>query len=153
LSSVEIVESDKLTLLTPTKTYVKSISDAVELIFPSLLSITSMPQKNKISRLIDMLSQNLKRKINYEIDNDSPRKIKLNQSIKQKSKINRDKNSHISKLKMSVSKIKTHNNINNVIHTHRFPSCNFRALVTMQLKNKLQPWSKEEINLYLNLFL
>jgi hypothetical protein len=90
--------------------------------------------------------------INFEIDKDSPRKIKLKQSIKQKSKIIRNKNSHISKLKMSVSKIKTHNNINNVIQTYRFPSCNSRALVTMQLKNKLQPWSKEEKNLFLNLF-
>jgi len=139
LSSVETAEQDKLTLLTPTKTYVKSRSDAVELVFPSPSSITSTPQKNKISRLIDMPSPSLKRKINYEIDNDSPRKVKLKQSIKQKSKIIRNKNSHISKLKMSISKIKTHNNIKNVIHTHRFPSCNSRALVTMQFKNKRQP--------------
>lgn len=48
---------------------------------------------------------------------------------------------------MSVSKIKTRNNIQNVIHTHRFPSCNSRALVTMQLKNKRQVWTKEEKNL------
>lgn len=152
MSSVEIAESDKLTLLTPTKTYVKSRSDVVELVFPSGSSITSTPQKNKISKLIDIPSPSLKRKINYEIDNDSPRKIKLKQSIKQKSKIIRNKNSHISKLKMSVSKIKTHNNIKNVLHTHRFPSCNSRALVTMQFKNKRQPWTKEEKNLSLNLF-
>jgi hypothetical protein len=81
-----------------------------------------------------MSSPNLKRKINYEIDNDSPRKIKLKQSIKQKSKIICNKNSHISKLKRSVSKIKTHNNINNVIHTHRFPFCNSRALALSSIK-------------------
>lgn len=81
MSSVEIAEPDKLTLLTPTKTYVRSRSDSVELVFPSPSSITSTPQKNKISRLIDMPSPSLKRKINYEID-DSPRKIKLKQSIK-----------------------------------------------------------------------
>lgn len=87
LSSVEIAEPDKLSLLTPTKTYVKSRSDVVELVFPSPSSITSTPQKNKISKLIDMPSPSLKRKINYETDNDSPRKIKLKQSIKHKSKI------------------------------------------------------------------
>ncbi|KAL5239054.1 hypothetical protein ACI65C_006464, partial [Semiaphis heraclei] len=84
LSSVEIAEPDKLSLLTPTKTYVKSRSDVVELVFPSPSSITSTPQKNKISKLIDMPSPSLKRKINYETDNDSPRKIKLKQSIKHK---------------------------------------------------------------------
>ncbi|KAF0764029.1 Uncharacterized protein FWK35_00025930 [Aphis craccivora] len=117
LSSVETAELDIITLLTPTKIYVKSRNDAVELVFPSLSSVTSTPQKNKIFRLIDMPSPSLKRKINYEIENDSPRKVKLKQSIKQK-----------------------------------FPSCNSRALVTMQFKNKRQPWTKEEKNLSLNLF-
>lgn len=53
-----------------------------------------------------MPSPNLKIKINYEIDNDSPRKIKLKQFIKLKSKIIRNKNSHISKLKCQFLKLR-----------------------------------------------
>ena len=133
LTSDDTTKQDKLILLTPTKTYIKTKSDVVDVVLPSPSSITSTPQKKKISRLIEMPSPNLKRKILDNFD-DSPRKIKLKQNIKQKSKIIHDKNSHISKLKMSNSKFKIRNNLNNLIYTHKFSSVNSKTLVIMQLK-------------------
>lgn len=38
------------------------------------------------------------------------------------------------------------------MYNHKFPSCNWRAIVTMQLRNKRRPWTIEEKNLALSLF-
>lgn len=39
-----------------------------------------------------------------------------------------------------------------LVHSHKFPSNNSRALVTMQLKSKTRPWTTEEKNLALSLY-
>lgn len=95
-----------------------------------------------------MPSPNIKRKL----DNDSPNKIKLKQQIAKKSKLIHNKNTHILKLKKSVSKYKNSNNFNNLMSAFKFPSCNSRAMVTMQLKTKRRTWTNEEKNLSSNLY-
>lgn len=95
-----------------------------------------------------MPSPNLKKKLEY----DSPRKIKLKQKIETKSKLIHNKNNHILKLKKSISKYKTRHNLNNLMSAFKFPSCNSRAMVTMQLKNKRRTWTNNEKKLSLNLF-
>ncbi|XP_060845172.1 uncharacterized protein LOC132924740 [Rhopalosiphum padi] len=151
--SMSSADEDDLTLLTPTKTYNKyKTSTEVELIFSSPNSIMSTPQKEKISDLIDMPSPSFKRKHSYDKDPDTPRKIKLKQKIEKKSKIIHNKNSHISKLKNYASKFKVQNNLKNLINAYQFPSCNSRALVTMQLKTKRRTWTTAERNLAFTFF-
>lgn len=129
--------------MTPTKTYNKYKTDnktTAQLIFPSS---SSTPQKEIISNLMNMSSLSLKRKQSLDFDIDSPRKIILNQTIKNNFKLIHNKNSHI-------SKIKTRNNFNNLIYNHKFSSRNSRAIVTMQLKKRI--WTNDEKNLALTLF-
>ncbi|KAL4126306.1 hypothetical protein QTP88_010528 [Uroleucon formosanum] len=146
-------EDEDLILLTPTKTYNKyKTSNEVELIFACPNSIISTPQKEKISDLIDMPSPSFKKKLSHNKDPDTPRKIKLKQQIEKKSKKIKNKNSQICKLKNYASKFKIRNNLNNLINAHQFPSCNSRALVTMQLKNKRRTWTTEERNLAFTFF-
>lgn len=38
------------------------------------------------------------------------------------------------------------------MYDHKFPSCNSRAIVKMQLRNKRRPWTIKEKNLALSLF-
>ncbi|KAL4148879.1 hypothetical protein QTP88_003024 [Uroleucon formosanum] len=146
-------EDEDLILLTPTKTYNKyKTSNEVELIFACPNSIISTPQKEKISDLIDMPSPSFKKKHSHNKDPDTPRKIKLKQQIEKKSKKIKNKNSQICKLKNYASKFKIRNNLNNLINAHQFPSCNSRALVTMQLKNKRRTWTTAERNLAFTFF-
>ena len=135
----------------PTKTYTRSKSDMVELVFPSSPSMFSTPQKIKITNIIDMPSPNLKRKSDL-IEIDTPRKINLKQKLKQKNKSIHSKISHISKLKKRVNTFNTHNNVKNSINMHNFPSINSKAIVTMQLKDRRRPWTLNEKNLALNLY-
>ncbi|KAF0682509.1 THAP domain-containing protein 9, partial [Aphis craccivora] len=44
------------------------------------------------------------------------------------------------------------NNLKNLVNAYKFPSCNSRALVTMQLKTKRRTWATEERNLAFTLF-
>lgn len=137
---------------TPTKTYTRSKSDMVELVFPSPPSLFSTPQKAKITNIIEMPSPNLKRKSDL-IEIDTPRKIHLKQKLKQKNKIIHNKIAHISKLKKKrISTVNTHNNIKNLINMHNFSSINSKAMVTMQLKDRRRPWTLNEKNLALNLY-
>jgi len=136
---------------TPTKTYIRSKSDMVELVFPSPPSMFSTPQKIKITNIIDMPSPNLKRKSDL-IEIDTPRKINLKQKLKLKNKLIHNKISHISKLKKRVNTFNTHNNVKNSINMHNFPSINSKAIVTMQLKDRRRPWTLNEKNLALNLY-
>ncbi|KAL4126514.1 hypothetical protein QTP88_010736 [Uroleucon formosanum] len=146
-------EDEDLILLTPTKTYNKyKTSNEVELIFACPNSIISTPQKEKISDLIDMPSPSFKKKHSHNKDPDTSRKIKLKQQIEKKSKKIKNKNSQICKLKNYASKFKIRNNLNNLINAHQFPSCNSRALVTMQLKNKRRTWTTAERNLAFTFF-
>ncbi|CAI6368008.1 unnamed protein product [Macrosiphum euphorbiae] len=73
--------------LTPTKTYTRSKSDIVELVFPSPPSMFSTLQKIKITNIKDMPSPNLKRKSDL-IEIDTPRKINLKKKNKTKKHIN-----------------------------------------------------------------
>uniref|UniRef100_A0A2S2P4P3 Transposable element P transposase n=1 Tax=Schizaphis graminum TaxID=13262 RepID=A0A2S2P4P3_SCHGA len=83
---------------------------------------------------------------------ETPRKKKLNKIIQQQKKLLHNKSTHISKLKTNINKFKNQNTLNNLINTHKFPSHNSRAIVTMQLRNKRRPWTIQEKNLALSLF-
>lgn len=138
-------------MLTPVKTYTRSKSDIVELVFPSPSSSISTLQKTQITNIIEMPSPNLKRKLNF-IEEHTPRKLKLKQKLKEKNKTIHNKITHISKLKKKICGFKIRNNLNNLLYSHHFKSNNSKAIVTMQLKNKQRPWSKNEKNLALGLF-
>ncbi|KAL4141601.1 hypothetical protein QTP88_004217 [Uroleucon formosanum] len=135
----------------PTKTYARSKSDMVELVFSNPHSMFSTPQKIKITNIIDMPSPNLKRKSDL-IEIDTPRKIDLKQKLKQKNKLIHNKITHISKLKKRVNTFNTRNNVKNSINMHNFLSINSKAIVTMQLKDRRRPWTLNEKNLALNLY-
>lgn len=93
-----------------------------------------------------MPSPSLKRKYDL-IEIDTPRKFNLKQKIKQKNKI-----THISKLKNRVSSLITRNNFKNSVNMHNFSSKNSKAIVTMQLKDRRRPWTLNEKKLALNLY-
>lgn len=140
-------DEDNLKVSTPIKTYTRTRSDIVELIFPSPSSNISSPLKTKITDIIQMPSPNLKRK-SKSIEEDTPKKLKL----KEKNKTIHNKITHISKLKKKVSRFNMSRNLNSLLCSHQFPSNNSKAMVTMQLKNKRRPWSIIEKNLALGLF-
>lgn len=111
--------------MTPIKTYNKyKTSTEVELIFASPNSNISTPQKEKISGLIDMPSPSFQRTHSHNKDFDTPRKIKLKQTIEKKTKKIKNKNSQICKLKNNTSKMKVRNNLKNLLNAYQFPSCN-----------------------------
>lgn len=62
------------------------------------------------------------------------------------------KNAIISKIKKKNILFKAHSTLNNLVYSHKFPSNNSRALVTMQLKSKTRSWTAEEKNLALSLY-
>lgn len=82
----------------PTKTYSRSKSDTVELVFPSPSLNLSTPQKNKINDIIELPSPNLKRK-SHSIEIDTPKKLKLKRKLNQKNKTIHNKTTQIFKLK------------------------------------------------------
>jgi hypothetical protein len=88
----------------PTKTYTRTKSDMVELVFPSPPSFFSTPQKTKITNIIQMPSPNLKIKCDSN-ETDTPRKINLKQKLKEKKKIIHNKRTHISKFKKKSQKL------------------------------------------------
>lgn len=151
-------ESIDLEFSTPTKyknakTYERSkTAGCVELIFPSpSKDITNSPNSSiNISDIIDMPSPTLKRKQKNDIN--TPRKKKLQNIITRKQQQINSKKTHIFKLKKKINSLKTRNCLNNLIMSHKFPSTNSRAIVTMQLKNKRRPWTTEERKLALTMF-
>jgi len=66
-------------------------------------------------------------------NDDTPRKIKLNKIINEQKNKLRNKMVQISKLKGRVTRFKTRNTLRSLMYSHKFPSKNSRAIVTMQL--------------------
>jgi len=134
------------------KSYTKSrTTESVELLFPSP-SKSDTPKRKRINNLINMPSPVSKRNIFADTLIETPRKKILNKTIQKQKKILHNKITHISKLKNNISKFKKQNTLKNLMYDHKFPSCNSRAIVTMQLRNKRRPWTIEEKNLALSLF-
>lgn len=78
-----------------------------------------------------MPSPGLKKKLFDNIVVESSRKQKLNKKIKQQRKLIYNKMTHISKLKNNNTKFNVRNSFRNLICSHKFPSHNSRAIVTM----------------------
>ncbi|CAI6369764.1 unnamed protein product [Macrosiphum euphorbiae] len=92
------------------------------------------------------------RKRNLQDDLDSPIKKKLKTKLINSTRKLHSKVTIISKMKKKIVTLKTRNTLHNILHSHKFPSKNSKALVTMQLKSKKRPWTEDEKNFALSLF-
>lgn len=146
----ELLPTTPIRFEEPKKDYTKvRNTECVELVFPSPSKYTT----TDISDIIDMPSPiTPKRKQNYNMNNDTPRKKKLKQKIFTQQHQMQNKKKQISKLKNRINNLKNRNHLNNLISSHKFRSNHSRAIVTMQLRNKRRQWTIEEKNLALTMF-
>lgn len=137
----------ELVVTTPIITYSCSKSGGVKLIFPSP-STNDQQNKTDIKKLPSLNSK----ETSHSIETDSPKNVELKKKLIRKNKIIYNKTSHITKLKNRVWHFKMHNRLKKLLHAYEFPSINSKSMVTMQLKNGCQSWTKNEKNLALGLF-